>query len=424
MLETCLVVLVALSWLYWWVAWWTARRFFRCRQRAKPCFTPPVSMLKPVKGLDAEAYQNFASFCRQDYPSFELLFGVADPEDPVVFIVKRLQHDFPEHNIRLVTGPAIGSNRKVSLLHHLTAQAQHEVLVISDSDMRVTPDYLRRVVAPLSDEQIGLVHCPYRASVLLSLAARLEALRMGATFMPSALVASQLLKMPFALGATTALRRRDLARMGGFAAIADYLADDHQLGARIGGLGLRVHLCDYVITSILGETTWSDLWHRELRWERCNWVSSPWGTLGLLVSFSTPLALVLLLTSGFSATGWQALAISLLLRWLVAWRMTVYTGASETRQALIWLPIRDVLSALVWCVAGLGRRIVWRGEVFVLRADGKMYPVPPSEAGEQKTFGEQRARGERMPSGQQAASERLRQTLRTWSGRIVHKVKP
>jgi ceramide glucosyltransferase len=194
--------------------------------------------------------------------------------------------------------------------------------------------------------------------------------------------------------------------MGGFAAIADYLADDHELGARIGKLGLGVHLSDYVITSILGATTWPDLWHREVRWERCNWVSSPWGTLGLAISFSTPLALVLLLISGFSTTGWQALLISLLLRWLVAWRMTVYTGASETRQALIWLPIRDVLSALVWGVAGLGRRIVWRGETFVLRADGKMYSVPQAEAGEQ------------------TASDRLKQNLRTWSVRLMHKVKP
>jgi hypothetical protein len=128
--------------------------------------------------------------------------------------------------------------------------------------------------------------------------------------------------------------------------------------------------------------------------------------------------LLLLLISGFSAAGWQALAISLLLRWLVAWRMTVYSGAPETRSALIWLPIRDVLGTLVWCVAALGRRIVWRGEAFVLQADGKMYPVPPTEPGERTTFGEQ------TKAGEQAASDRLKRTLRTWSVRFVHKVKP
>jgi ceramide glucosyltransferase len=418
MLETCLVLLVVISWLYWFVAWWTARSFFRSRSRTNPDFTPPVSMLKPVKGMDHQAYQNFVSFCRQDYPSFELLFGVADPDDPVVSIVERLRQEFPEQDIRLVTGPAIGSNRKVSLLHHLAAQAKHEVLVISDSDMRVTPDFLRRVVAPLADEQIGLVHCPYRGGFLHSLAAQFEALHMGVAFVPSALIASQLLKLPFALGAIMVLRQRDLARMGGFAAIADHLADDHELGARIGGLGLRVHLSDYVVTSILGAISWSELWHQELRWSRCNWVSNPWGTLGLFLSFSTPLALVLLLISGFSATGWQALAISLLLRWLMAWRMTRYTCSPETRQALFWLPIRDVLGALLWGAGGLGHHIVWRDEKFVLRAGGRMEPVPSAAPREQKSF------AGRTKSGPPTASHRLTRTLRTWSVRFVHRVKP
>jgi cellulose synthase/poly-beta-1,6-N-acetylglucosamine synthase-like glycosyltransferase len=156
-------------------------------------------------------------------------------------VVERLQKDYPNCNVRLVIGSSTGSNRKASVLHHLAAQANHQILAISDSDMRVTPDYLRRVVAPLADEQIGLVTCPYRGESALTLPAQLEALHMGTIFLPSVVIASRLFRFQFAMGSTMALRRRDLDRMGGFRAIADYLADDYHLGASMAGLGLRVH---------------------------------------------------------------------------------------------------------------------------------------------------------------------------------------
>jgi ceramide glucosyltransferase len=388
MLETVLLLLIAASWVYWLIAWWATRVFFRARTEVDPGYAPPVSILKPVRGVDAEAYQNLASFCRQDYPVVELLFGVADPHDPVMPILKRLQQDFPECRIRLVSGPAIGSNCKVSLLHHLAAQANHDVLVISDSDMRVTPDYLRWLVAPLADEQIGLVTCPYRGGAPSGLAAQLEALHMGITFLPSVVVASQLLHMPVAMGATMALRRGDLAGIGGFEAIADYLADDYQLGVRIARLGRGVHLSSYVMTSVLGKTTFREQWHREVRWARCTRVSRPWEYPGLLLTFSTPLALILVLFSGLAAIGWLALAVSLLLRWLVAWRVPEYTGDRETRHWLIWLPLRDVWSALVWCAGILGRRIYWRGEQFVLHSNGRMQSLPSLE---ERAFGERHA---------------------------------
>lgn len=377
MLEILLLLLIAASWIYWLVALLMVRALFRSRKQPMPDFTPAVSILKPVKGLDPQAYQNFASFCQQDYPDFELVFGMADPEDPAISLVERLQEDFAGCNIRLVIGQPIGSNRKASLLHRLTAQASHEILVISDSDMRVTPNYLRQVVAPLANEHVGLVTCPYRGEAALTLAARLEALHMGVTFLPSVVVASRLFRLQFAMGATVALRRNDLDRLGGFEAVADYLADDYQLGARIAGLGLRVHLSDYVTASTLGITAFREQWHREVRWNRCARVSRPWEYPGLLVTFSTPLALLLLLISGFALIGWQVLAISLMLRWAVAWLVTGYAGAWETRRWLAWLPVRDVLSALTWCAGGLGRHVVWRGEEYVLQAGGRMRSLPP-----------------------------------------------
>ncbi len=372
MLETILLGLTVLSWLYWVVAWWSTRAFFRTGSKPLPDFTPAVSILKPVKGLDAQAYQNFASFCRQDYPGFELLFGVADPTDPVIPIVRRLQREFPQCDIRLVIAPALGTNPKVSILHGLAAQARHETFVISDSDIRVTPDYLRRVVAPLADARVGLVTCLYRGEAPLTFTARLEALHMGVTFLPSAIVAHELLSVPFAMGATMVLRREDLNRIGGFAAVADYLADDYQVSARITRLGLRVHLSDYVVASVLGATTFRDQWDREVRWARCIRVSRPWEYPGLLLTFSTPLATVFALATGFSPSGQRALAISLLLRWLVAWRVTAYTDDREARRWLVWLPVRDLLSALIWCMGAMGRHVVWRGERFALAADGRL----------------------------------------------------
>ncbi|HIC88742.1 MAG TPA: glycosyltransferase [Anaerolineae bacterium] len=374
MLETLLLLLVVASWLYWLVAWWEVRIFFRTRPEPDGSFTPPISILKPLRGVDFQAYQNFVSFCRQDYPDFELLFGVADPADPAIPVVRRLQRDFPQHNIRLVVAEAFGANRKASLLHHLADQARHEILVVSDSDMRVTPDYLRRVVAPLTDESVGLVTCPYRGEAALTFTARLEALYMGVTFLPSVIIARKYLAMRFALGATMSLRRRDLARLGGFAAVADYLADDYQLGVRIANLGLRVHLSDYVVTSILGNTTFREQWQREVRWARCSRVSRPWEYPGIVLTFSTPLAALLVLASGFEPWGEAALAVSLLWRWLVAWLITGYTGDWTARRWLVWLPIRDMLSTLIWCAGAIGQHVTWRGEEYVVQQDGRMQP--------------------------------------------------
>lgn len=378
MVQIVLLTLLVASWLYWLVALALVHFFFRSRPESDRRFKPPVSILKPVKGLDAQAYRNFASFCEQNYPEFELLFGVADLSDPAVPVVEQLQRDHPGLSIRLVTGPPMGANAKASSLHHLVKEARNEVLVISDSDMQVTPDYLSTVVAPLVDPQIGLVTCPYVGRDLATLTARLEALHMGVTFLPSVVVARKVLRMRFAMGSTSVVRRADLARIGGFAALADHLADDYELGARIAGLGKRVELSRYVVTSLLGATTFHDQWFRELRWQRCYRVSRPREYPGLWFTFTTPLATALLMASGFAPYAWLMLAASLVLRWLVAWLVTRYTADVEARRWLALLPMRDMLSALLWCLGAVGRRIIWRGQVYILESAGRMRPVETS----------------------------------------------
>jgi hypothetical protein len=231
------------------------------------------------------------------------------------------------------------------------------------------------VVAPLADQRIGLVTCLYRGESARTFTAQLEALHMGATFVGNVLVARKLLSMRFAMGATAALRRGDLERLGGFAALADYLADDYQLGARIADLGLRVHLSDYVVSSILGPTTFREQWDREVRWAQCSRVSRPWEFPGLVLTFSTPLSVILALVTGLGIEARVVLVVSLAMRWLVGWSITGYIGNRSVRRWLLWLPVRDMLSALVWVAGTLSRRVVWRGEEYVLQGDGRLQPV-------------------------------------------------
>lgn len=373
--EELLWWLTAASWVYWLVALWSVRAFFGAPRESDPGFSPPVSILKPVRGLDEGAYENFASFCEQDYDDFEIIFGVADPRDPVVPVIRKLRADYPETDIRLVVGEAFGANRKASLLHHLAGAARNPILVVSDSDMRVRPDYLKRVVAPLANDGVGLVTCTYRGDHALSIPAKLEALHMGVTFLPSALVAGRFLGLPFALGASVALRKADLERMGGFAAISDYLADDYQLGARIYGLGLKVRLSDYIMDSVIGSTTFREEWEREVRWARCNRVSRPLEYPGILLLYTTPLATALAILTGFAPVAKEALWISLLLRWFVAYSISGVTQDKTSRRCLALLPVRDFLSFLVWLAGAVGRRIEWRGESFLLDGDGRMKPA-------------------------------------------------
>ena len=386
MLERVFLVLLIASLAFWIVATVLVYHFFRILprtlarvlDRGKPADLPPISILKPVRGLDAQAYQNYASFCQQDYPEYEVLFGVEDPTDPAVPLIERLETEFPERSIRLTQAAAGGANRKAGLLHQLAGQALHEVLVVSDSDMRVTPDYLRRVVAPLADEPTGLVTCPYRGGEAQSLAAGLEALHMGVSFLPAVVVAREFLRMRFAMGATLALRRGDLERIGGFAAVADYLADDYQIAVRMVELGKRVILSDYVVMSVLGETTFYEQISREVRWARCNLVNRPLEYPGLLLTYCTTLAVALMLTSGLAEYAWRWLGLTLSLRWLTAWMIAGWTGDQESRRWLIWLPARDLLSTLVWCLGLVSRRVTWRGDAYAVYLGGKMEPLEPN----------------------------------------------
>ena len=402
-LNITFLALVVAGWVFWAAAWACTRAFFsrrasRCAQeKAATPFRPRVSILKPVKGVDAQAYENFASFCKQDFEGYEILFAVADERDPAVALVHRLQEAFPAVPVRLLVAPKLGANPKCANLHRLAAEATGEVLVISDGDIRVTSDYLARVVAPLADQSVGMVTCPYRGLFPQSLAARLEALHMEAVFLPAVMLAHRM-GQRVGMGATMALRRDDLARAGGFAAIADHLMDDYQLAALIEGLGLRTCVSDYVVGSVLGKTRFRDQWAREVRWARGIRITHPGKYFGLLFTYPTAWALALCLTGGLRPWIAVVLGVTLLLRWIVAWDVRRCLAdplagrspgscaieeiqPSVTRAALLLVPLRDLLSFVVWCAGAVGNRITWRGALFKLRRDGRL----ESETARQKS---------------------------------------
>ncbi|HEY5314184.1 MAG TPA: bacteriohopanetetrol glucosamine biosynthesis glycosyltransferase HpnI [Pirellulales bacterium] len=372
-----LLILLVTSLVYWFVAWASAWKFFRRQKSVHGIHCPAVSILKPVKGLDPHAYENFASFCRQQYPGdFEVLFGVNDAADPAVRSVKRLQADFPEVPIRLVIVAPGALNAKVGILDRLSREARHDVLIVADADIRVGPDYLSAVVAPLADPRVGLVTCLYRAVQPENLAARLEALYINTVFLPEAILGTRLPGARFAFGSTLALRRGDLERVGGYRALADYLADDYQLAARIAALGLEVRLSGTTVATVLGAGRLANQWQREVRWARTIRASRPRQYPGLLVTYSTAIALLLAAMTGWAEWSLVLLAVAIAWRWLVAWRLLVYARTKIALRNLACLPLADLMNTAVWAAGAVGNTIQWRGRRLRLLADGRLAALP------------------------------------------------
>jgi ceramide glucosyltransferase len=350
----------------------------RRRQRALGLsFAPPVSILIPVRGADGETYKNFASFCRQDYPEVQLVFGCRDEGDAAVSIIRRLQAEFPQHHIELViSAHEIGTNAKVSNLHNMYAHATHEYLLIADSDIRVTPDYLRRVIAPLQQAHVGLVTCLYRGANATTFAARLENIGISSTFGPEVMSSRALEGIKFALGSTVALRRTTLDEIGGFAAIADYLADDFWLGNHTAAAGYEVVLSDYVVEHIARPDTMATMFAHQLRWARAVRISRPKSYVGLLLTYGVATSLLLLAALGGSAFGWAMLGLTLFARLLTAFYGGVTLLQDAALRKYLWLvPLRDWLGFGVWVVSFVGQEIRWRDNRFVVRRSGKIEPV-------------------------------------------------
>ena len=335
---------------------------------------PPVSILKPLKGIDPEIYDSFCSHCVQDYAEYEIVFGVSDPDDPAVASVEQLQREFPDRQVRLVVCPKLlGANVKVSNLAQMLPLARHEHLVVNDSDIRVERDYLQRVVAPLSDAKVGMVTCLYRGVAASTFGSRLEALGISTDFFAGVLAARQLEGgIRFGLGSTLAFRRADLARAGGFESLLDYLADDYELGKRIADLGLDVVLSDAGVETHLPAYDLPGFILHQLRWARGVRDSRAGGYVGLLFTFGLFWSFLALVLSQGAAWVWALFGVTLFLRLAVALAVgKAVLGDGELLKNLWMLPLRDFIAVGVWIASFAGHTVSWRGDQFTLK-DGRL----------------------------------------------------
>lgn len=341
---------------------------------ANPHATPPVSILKPLKGADREMYESLRSHCLQDYPEYEIIFGVSEPDDPAINFVKQLQQEFPKRAITLVVCPKkLGANVKVSNLEQMLASARYEYLLVNDSDIRVPTDYLRRVLAPFADEHVGMVTCLYRGVAASSLGSRLELLGISTDFIPGVLVAWLLESgLHFALGSTMVFRRADLARIGGFQSIVDFLADDYELGRRIAGLGLQIKLSDAIVETHLPAYDFRGFLAHQLRWARGVRDARTGGYVGLVTTFGLMWGIVAVALARGAPWSWAALGVTAFLRFAVA----ITVGGFILRDRALWrnlwlLPLRDLIAVGVWIASFLGHSVSWRGDRFELK-DGRL----------------------------------------------------
>jgi len=355
------------------IALWSARDFERSSRggSARGGFAPGVSILKPVKGVDARMYAGLVSHCVQEYTGeFELVFGVSSLEDAAVREVARLRVEYPGVSIRLVEcTERLGASGKMSNLVQMLPEARFEHVIVNDSDIRVSPKYLERVMAGFVDDGVGLVTVPYVGRAEGGLWSRLEALGIATDFMPGVLVARKLEGgIRFGLGSTLATTKTALAAIGGFESMVDQLADDYELGARMSAAGYEVALVREVVETTVPAYTLRGFCEHQLRWARSTRDSRRWGYVGVGVTFVLPWSMATVVASGFTLWSFSLFSMALLVRVSVA--LTVGVGILRDGQVLrdiVWLPLRDCFGLFFWAWSYAGDTIVWRGEKFRLR---------------------------------------------------------
>ncbi len=368
-----LLLLCLVAIFYYCLASYAAIAFLWQSPPVNPHFHPPVSVLKPLCGLDRHTYKHLASFCQQDYPNYEIIFGVQDPADPVIPVVQQLIQEFPAVPLRLVVSDrTIGPNLKISNLANAQVEANHAILLIADSDIQVGPDYLINVVQPLCEPEVGVVTCMYRALVQGGIA-DFEALGISTELAPTTLVSRQLTGMTFGIGATIVIRQSVLAAIGGFKAVANYLHDDFHLGRMPADCGYPVVLSNYVVSHGLDTANLAGLIQHQTRWNRGIRVSQPLGYAGQVFTFGTVASLLFLLSTSASPLGWSILGLTWACRLIMAWWVGIQVLQDPVVKKLFWLiPCSDLLRFSLWCYGFSGNRIEWRGRQLQLTKEGEL----------------------------------------------------
>ena len=375
--RVALLVLAAAPLVYYLVAILAAVRFFR-RERARrlPEFAPPVSLLKPVHGVDFASRINFESFCVQNYPEYEILFCVNDVDDPAVPLVRQAIRDFPQCSIRILSNaPKVGSNQKVNNLILLAREAKHEIVVQSDGDVMVSPNYLKNVVAEFADPAVGVVSCFYRGVAEKNFWAEAEAVGAASDFFAGALVANLPGRVTFALGASVATTKTWLAKIGGYEALADLLADDYEIGNRVHKAGGKVLLSREAVWTMYPVQTLRSFWQHQVRWARTVRLVRPASFFGLVVTHGLPWCLLAAAVAPTASVGAGFVAGYLVLRLVMAWVVGVWGVQDEVLLRKLWLvPVRDAIHFAVWVAGFTSNRVTWGGVEYAIEG-GKMREV-------------------------------------------------
>jgi ceramide glucosyltransferase len=365
--------------VYYLVAIACSRIYFNAQEAAAtPAdFTPPVSILKPIRGLDPGAYENFASFCRQDYPEFELIFCASDESDPAVPVIRQIIRDFPDRQVRLLFGAEnLGASGKVNKLCRMAREAKYGVLLSSDSDVRAAPDFLRKIVAPLRVPQVGATTCFYLGIVEPQLGAQLEALGAAGDFFAGVLVSRCFEGVKFALGAAIAVRREALEKIGGFEALVDCFVDDYELGRRVAAKNYRIELAKCTVRTTYPGESLGDFFAHQMRWLLAVRHARPAGHAGLLFTQGLPWSVAAALASPSAGIAAAWLGAYLALRTAMAWEFGVRGLRDDLVRRRWWLlPLRDAVWFAVWLASFFRNRIRWRGSEYELR-DGKLLLLP------------------------------------------------
>ena len=371
MTSIILAALLLPVWAYALASVWAALRFAR-RRIAAAAATPPISVLKPLHGAESGLAENLRSFIDQDYPAVQMVLGVRNAADGAVRIAEELLIEArPDGDIALVVDSRVnGSNLKIANLENMLPAARHDLLVIADSDMRVGRSYLAAIAAPLQDPVIGLVTCAYKGTSTGGMWSDLGAMHVNFGFLPGALLGEAIGWGGGCFGATLALRREVLARIGGLARLRHELADDHRLGSAVRELGLASVLSPYIVENRVSENSFSSLWRHELRWARTNRLMAPGGFAGSVVTHTMVIALLAAAAAEMSPAGAIFLGVSCVLRWGAAIAVARLLDLSLRR---FWLlPLRDVLSFAVFVASFCGRSVLWRGQLFTVDEGGRM----------------------------------------------------
>jgi ceramide glucosyltransferase len=345
-------------------------------------FRPPVTLFKPVHGMEPRLLENLESFFQQDYPEFELIFGARHERDEALVLVRQLCHKYPHVPVRIaISGEPNRPNAKVCSLERMLPLATTEYFIFSDSDVRVDRSYIRDVIAPLADPQVGMTTCLYRGVPTGGLWSRLEALGMSVEMTSGVLAANMLEEMNFALGPTMATRRQILEEIGGIGVLADYCSDDYLLGSYIARLGYRVVISDHVVDHVIVNRSFRDSALHQVRWMKSTRYSRPIGHLGTALTFAMPfglLASIGAIAKGHLKTGAALLAAALVNRMALALASGVIVLRDRNAFWHCWLyPLRDLMGFCFWAASYLGSTIVWRGELYRLLSGGRMERIAP-----------------------------------------------